>query len=159
MKPADLRRPGAPIAHYSHGDRGGHPPHHYTPEELHNVDVAHEESDVNLRAVMWSAAAIAVVCITSAVMMYGLFWQLEAQAKARDPRLSPLALPPTVMPRTTTGSPEFGSGPDPKLLTNEPEKLHELRDRGVKRVVVGTSSSGIGQLAYYQKAGFRLARI
>jgi hypothetical protein len=26
-------------------------------------------------------------------------------------------------------------------------------------VVVGTSSSGIGQLAYYQKAGFRLAWI
>jgi len=37
--------------------------------------------------------------------------------------------------------------------------LDELRGRGVRRVVVGTSSSGIGQLAYYQKAGFRLARI
>jgi ribosomal protein S18 acetylase RimI-like enzyme len=37
--------------------------------------------------------------------------------------------------------------------------LQELRGRGVRRVVVGTSSSGIGQLAYYQKAGFRLARI
>jgi ribosomal protein S18 acetylase RimI-like enzyme len=37
--------------------------------------------------------------------------------------------------------------------------LAELRDCGVKRVVVGTSSSGIGQLAFYQKAGFRLARI
>ena len=37
--------------------------------------------------------------------------------------------------------------------------LEELRGRGVKRVFVGTSSSGIGQLAYYQKAGFRLARI
>jgi ribosomal protein S18 acetylase RimI-like enzyme len=37
--------------------------------------------------------------------------------------------------------------------------LDELRAGGVRRVVVGTSSSGIGQLAYYQKAGFRLARI
>jgi ribosomal protein S18 acetylase RimI-like enzyme len=37
--------------------------------------------------------------------------------------------------------------------------LEELRRRGVGRVVVGTSSAGIGQLAYYQKAGFRLARI
>jgi ribosomal protein S18 acetylase RimI-like enzyme len=37
--------------------------------------------------------------------------------------------------------------------------LDELRARGVTRVVVGTSSSGIGQLAYYQKVGFRLARI
>jgi ribosomal protein S18 acetylase RimI-like enzyme len=33
--------------------------------------------------------------------------------------------------------------------------LDALRSRGVRRVVVGTSSSGIGQLAYYQKAGFR----
>jgi ribosomal protein S18 acetylase RimI-like enzyme len=37
--------------------------------------------------------------------------------------------------------------------------LNDLRGRGVRRVVVGTSSSGIGQLAYYQKAGFRLAWI
>ena len=37
--------------------------------------------------------------------------------------------------------------------------LDELRARGVRRVVVGTSSSGIGQLAYYQKAGFRLSWI
>jgi ribosomal protein S18 acetylase RimI-like enzyme len=34
--------------------------------------------------------------------------------------------------------------------------LEELRAGGARRVIVGTSSSGIGQLAYYQKAGFRL---
>lgn len=37
--------------------------------------------------------------------------------------------------------------------------LAELRAAGVQRVVVGTGNSGIGQLAFYQKAGFRLARI
>jgi len=37
--------------------------------------------------------------------------------------------------------------------------LERLRASGVKRVIVGTSSSGIGQLAYYQKAGFRLWKI
>jgi ribosomal protein S18 acetylase RimI-like enzyme len=37
--------------------------------------------------------------------------------------------------------------------------LAELRARGVERVVVGTSSAGVGQLAYYQKAGFRLWKI
>lgn len=37
--------------------------------------------------------------------------------------------------------------------------LADLKSRGVTHVVVGTSSSGIGQLAYYQKAGFRLSRI
>jgi ribosomal protein S18 acetylase RimI-like enzyme len=37
--------------------------------------------------------------------------------------------------------------------------LDDLRARGVRRVVVGTANAGIGQLAYYQKAGFRLLRI
>ena len=37
--------------------------------------------------------------------------------------------------------------------------LEELRNRGVRRAVVGTANAGIGQLAYYQKAGFRLLRI
>lgn len=37
--------------------------------------------------------------------------------------------------------------------------LNELRASGVNRVVVGTANAAIGQLAYYQKAGFRLRRI
>jgi ribosomal protein S18 acetylase RimI-like enzyme len=37
--------------------------------------------------------------------------------------------------------------------------LADLRARGVRRVILGTGNSGIGQLAFYQKAGFRLWRI
>jgi ribosomal protein S18 acetylase RimI-like enzyme len=37
--------------------------------------------------------------------------------------------------------------------------LADVRARGVRRVVLGTGNSGIGQLAFYQKAGFRLWRI
>jgi ribosomal protein S18 acetylase RimI-like enzyme len=37
--------------------------------------------------------------------------------------------------------------------------LEELRSRGVRRALVGTANAGIGQLAYYQKAGFRLLGI
>ena len=37
--------------------------------------------------------------------------------------------------------------------------IDELRKRGVRRAIVGTANAGIGQLAYYQKAGFRLQRI
>ena len=37
--------------------------------------------------------------------------------------------------------------------------LEQLRASGVRRVIVGTSSSGIGQLAYYQRAGLRLWKI
>lgn len=37
--------------------------------------------------------------------------------------------------------------------------LDELRARGFRQVIVGTANAAIGQLAYYQKAGFRLQRI
>ena len=37
--------------------------------------------------------------------------------------------------------------------------LEELRRCGVPRAVVGTANAGISQLAFYQKAGFRLLRI
>jgi hypothetical protein len=99
-------------------------------DELHNDDVAHEHSDVNIRAVIASAVVVAVVCAVTAVLMYGLFWYvLESQAAARDPRLSPLAMPATEMPPTTTATPTFGGAPDPKLLTNEPTYLSHVRTR------------------------------
>lgn len=37
--------------------------------------------------------------------------------------------------------------------------IDDLRRRGVARVIVGTGNSSIGQIAFYQKAGFRLWRI
>lgn len=37
--------------------------------------------------------------------------------------------------------------------------LEDLKARGVRRVVVGTGNSGVGVLAFYQKAGFRLWKI
>jgi ribosomal protein S18 acetylase RimI-like enzyme len=37
--------------------------------------------------------------------------------------------------------------------------LADLRSRGTRRVIVGTSNAGIRQIAFYQKAGFRLWRI
>lgn len=37
--------------------------------------------------------------------------------------------------------------------------IAELGERGVRRIVLGTSSSGIGQLAFFQKAGFRFTHI
>ncbi len=37
--------------------------------------------------------------------------------------------------------------------------IDDLASRGVRRIIVGTSNAGIGQIAFYQKAGFRLWRI
>jgi ribosomal protein S18 acetylase RimI-like enzyme len=49
-----------------------------------------------------------------------------------------------------------GQGIGSRMLT---AVLAALRASGVHHVVVGTGNSGIGQLAFYQKAGFRLQRI
>jgi len=110
------------------GDRGAIV-HHHTPEELHNDDVAHEHSDINIRAIVWSAVVLTVVCVGTAILMALLFRLLEDQAAASDPKLSPLAMPATTMPPTTTSSPTFGAAPQPQLLTNEPAFLMQLRDR------------------------------
>lgn len=117
--------------HAAHGDsHGPHGHHHHPPEEMHNADVAHEDSDINIAAIGWSAVIVAVTCVGTAVFIYWLFVKVFiAQAAANDPKLSPLVAPATVMPKTTIASPEFGSAPEPRLLTNEPAYLKGVRDR------------------------------
>ena len=101
--------------------------HHHSPEEMHNDDVAHEHSDVNIQALVWSIVVMFAVVAGTAVLMLFLFRFLESQAAARDPQLSPLAMPATAMPKTTNASPFFGSAPEPKLMTGEPRHLGEVR--------------------------------
>ncbi len=107
----------------SHGAGG----HHYSPEEMHNDDVAHEHSDINISALIWSMVVMFAVVVGTAVLMAILFKVLETQAEARDPTLSPLALPVTTMPKSTTESPYFGGAPEPKLMTAEPRHLKDVR--------------------------------
>jgi hypothetical protein len=91
------------------------PHHHYTDEEMHNVDVAHEHGDVNIRAVIAFAAALALVVAIAAGLMYGLFWYgFERQARQNDPQVSPVA----VQDQQPQG---------PPLLTNEPQNLRQFR--------------------------------
>ncbi len=117
-------KPTNPPSHKA--SAGGH--RHHAPEEMHNDDVAHEHSDINISALVWSMVIMFGTVIGTAVLMYLLFFYvLEPQAAARDPKLSPLAMPATTMPPTTTASPFFGGAPDPKLLTDEPMNLTGVR--------------------------------
>ena len=72
----------------------------------------------------------------------------------------------------TLAIPESNRAPELKAVAVAPELhgrgvgqrmmalvLAELRLAGVQRVTVGTSRSGIGQLAFYQRCGFRLGKI
>jgi hypothetical protein len=109
-------------SHHGHGS-------HHDPLERHNDDVAHEHSDINVRAVITATVVVAVVCLATAALMWLLFRYFESEAVARDPKLSPLAAPPTTMPPTTLVSPAFGGAPEPRLLTDEPRNLEQVRER------------------------------
>lgn len=108
--------------------------HHYTPEELHNEDVAHEHSDVNIARISVYAVGLAAVMVIAFALMYGLFWFMEGQAAGNDPQLSPVAPASAPMPRTTTGTPTFGNAPGPRLLTNEYAALAAQRTNETRQL-------------------------
>ena len=100
---------------------------HHPPEELHNEGVDHDKSDVNVRAIFSFAGIVAVVTAVCAVIVWGLFGVWTREAAGRDPKLSPLAAPAVIMPRTTAASPYFGSATGPQLMVDEPAHLAEQR--------------------------------
>jgi hypothetical protein len=91
-----------------------HDDHLYS-DAHHNEDVAHEHSDVNVRALLIFCVGLVVVAAVVHVAMWGLFTVFERQAAANDPVLSPLARPAGQLP------------PEPRLLTNEPQNLQRFR--------------------------------
>ena len=95
-------------------------PHHYTDAEMHNEDVAHEHSDINIRTVLAFGAGMAAVVIGSALLMWIMFRTLENQAASRDPEISPVAQPSGQAPQS------------PRLLTDEPANLRKFRAEEAK---------------------------
>ena len=97
-------------------DPGHHRDDHlYDEGVLHNEDVAHERSDVNVRAVIVFALGLAAVVGACAAVVFGLFNVFEAQAVARDPVRSPLAFPADQL------------APEPRLLLDESQNLQRFR--------------------------------
>ena len=102
--------PTKPASHH-------HDDHLYGDEDLHNEDVAHEHSDVNVRALIIFCIGLVAVAAIVHVAMWGLFVFFERQAAANDPVVTPLARPAGQLP------------PEPRLLTDEPQNLQRYRDR------------------------------
>src|SRR5829696_5949933 len=94
----------------------GHDDHLYSDEDLHNEDVAHEHSDVNVRALLIFCFGLVAVAAIIHLSMWGLFEVFERQAAANDPVVTPLARPAGQLP------------PEPRLLTDEPQNLQRFRD-------------------------------
>jgi hypothetical protein len=130
-------------------DSAGHVPHGHDDDPLHNEDVAHEHSDINVRAIALFLVGLTTACIVSAVAMWGVFVVLERRAANNDPALSPLAIPAAEMPKTTK-SPTFGNVQQgPRLLTNEPAALQEHRVKAQKMLETGEwvdQKAGIGRI-------------
>ena len=59
---------------------GGH--HHYSDAEMHNEDVSHESSDINIRTIISFAVGLAVVVLVSAGLMYAMFQMLMSKKEA-----------------------------------------------------------------------------
>jgi hypothetical protein len=93
-------------------DRGAH---HYSDAEMHNEDVAHEHSDINVRTVLAFGAGMAVVVVASALVVLIVLRVLERQEASNDPQISPVAAPVGQEP------------PAPQLLTDEPGNLRRVR--------------------------------
>lgn len=100
----------------------GHAEH----DGLYNEDVAHEYSDVNVRALLLSFVGLSAVVVVCAVVVYGLFQVFERQAAASDTAVSPLARPAAPYP---VSDPVPGAATDVRLLTNEPEYLRRFREQ------------------------------
>ena len=92
-----------------------HDDHLYDDEFLHNEDVAHEHTDVNVRQLLLYTGGLVFTCVICALVVGGLFKLFESQAAANDPVVSPLAAPAGQLP------------PEPRLLTDERSMLKKQR--------------------------------
>ena len=81
-----------------------------------NVEVQHEESDVNIRAIFGFGAALVVVAIVVHLLIYVLFGFFSAREGRSVPAEYPLA-----------AAQEDRVPPEPRLQTNPREDLSELR--------------------------------
>jgi hypothetical protein len=111
-----------PIPPPAHAASHHHDDHLYDQADLHNEDVAHEHSDVNIRAILGSGIGLFAVVGVCALVILGLMRFLESQAAANDSVMSPLAQPAGQLP------------PEPRLLTDEPQNLQRFRDSLAERL-------------------------
>jgi hypothetical protein len=96
---------------------------HAHTDPLHNEDVAHEHSDVDVATVLKAGAGLFATVIVCAVIVWGIFGFFERQAAARDQQFStPFARPAGQLP------------PEPRLETNERAALRRFRAEEEKAI-------------------------
>ena len=61
--------------------------------DLDNADVHHEESDINVRAIIWFVVVLTVIVLAVDVAMWGMFRLLNHYEAENEPVVTPLARP------------------------------------------------------------------
>jgi hypothetical protein len=89
--------------------------HDHVEDGLHNPDVAHEDSDIDVGTVLKFGAGLFLTVVFCAIVVWGVFGVFKRQAAARDPEISPVARPAGQLP------------PGPRLETNEHRALATFR--------------------------------
>lgn len=110
--PLEPRRPEVP----EHAQPKSMESHPAALPETHEHTVAHEESDVNIRAIVTFVVILFVIGAVVHVALWGLMAMYANQSSKADPAVSPLAIPSGTLP------------PEPRLLTDEPAALQQVRD-------------------------------
>jgi len=122
----------------------------------HDETVAHEHSDVNVRAIATFIIGLIVVGIVIHIGLWALMGLYARQAAEADPRITPLAVPSGTLP------------PEPRLLTNEPAALQQVRGEEdallqdlerAKQQVVGTLPARAGGQAPGESASRAASRM
>jgi hypothetical protein len=90
--------------------------------DLENPEVAHEESDVNIRAILGFVAILVITAVVIHVAMWGLFKFFANMEAQNDPQLSPLMVPAGQRP------------PDPQLQTTPWTDLRQFREKEDQRL-------------------------
>jgi len=110
----DLHRPD--VRNPQHHENPQHPENLANPESVENPAVAHEESDVNIRAIFGFGAGLLAVAVVIHVLIYGLFGYFNRRERVQAPAEYPLAA---------------GQGnrvpPEPRLQTDPRQDLADLR--------------------------------
>ena len=92
-----------------------HSPGAHPHGELVNEDVHHEESDINVRAILWFVAILAAITVAIQIAMWGMFKGLDWYEVRNEPYVTPLAPPAGQQP------------PEPRLQTTPWSDLRSFR--------------------------------
>lgn len=97
------------------GSTPGTDAHAHPYGSLHHEDVAHEQSDISVRGVIWFVVTLAVIGAVIHVAIWGLFVMFDRVEVSNDPFVSPLAVPAGTAP------------PEPRLQTTPWVDLKQFR--------------------------------